>query len=69
MSRRNLIKPIMDNLLTAISKIDEKYYHRHERDFAYEFYHQLRILKWPKNVEVSCEIRWSTEIGPILNQR
>ncbi len=45
----------MDNLLTAISRIDEKYYHRHERDFAYEFYHQLRILKWPKNVEVTCE--------------
>lgn len=46
----------MDLLLKeAIAEINEKYFFRGERDFAYEFYHQVRKKKLPKNVEVTCE--------------
>src|SRR5690606_10986342 len=42
-------------LKEAITEINEKYFSRGERDFAYEFYHQVRKKKLPKTVEVTCE--------------
>lgn len=41
------------NLISAIKSIDCVYFQRHERDFSYELYHQLRILKL--NIDVTSE--------------
>jgi hypothetical protein len=46
----------MDLLLkNAIKRIEQKYFERKERDFAYELYHQLRLLELPNKTEVTCE--------------
>ena len=42
-------------LRIALSNINTKYFERNERDFSYELYHQIRILKLPKETEVTCE--------------
>jgi hypothetical protein len=41
-------------LKQVISKMDERYFKRGERDFAYELYHQIRILT---SADTSPEIR------------
>jgi hypothetical protein len=46
---------MIENLKKAIERIEEKYFDRNERDFAYELYYQLRQEKYPDNVEVTCE--------------
>jgi hypothetical protein len=46
---------MLEILKTAIKKIERYYFERKERDFAYELYHQLRLIKLPLNTEVTCE--------------
>lgn len=46
---------ITKNLETSISKIDERYFDRNERDFSYELYYNMRKLAYPPMIEVSCE--------------
>lgn len=46
---------MLELLNVAILNVEERYFFRKERDFAYELYHQLRLLKLPLNTEVTCE--------------
>ncbi len=42
-------------LKEAIKSIDQKYFHRNEKDFQFELYHQLKKLNLPPRTEVTCE--------------
>lgn len=44
-----------EQIINIIKQIETKYFQRNERDFAYELYHQIRLLKLPPRVEVTCE--------------
>jgi hypothetical protein len=46
---------MIELLKSAIKNIERRYFERNERDFSYELYHQIRLLKLPLNVEVTCE--------------
>jgi hypothetical protein len=47
------MREFKEKLTFVIKAIEEKYFHRHERDFSYELYHQLRILNL--NIDVTSE--------------
>ncbi len=49
------METIIEQIKNAVGKIEEKYFCRNERDFAYELYYQLRQNIYPDNVEVTCE--------------
>ncbi len=44
-----------EELKNIIKDVNQVYFNRNERDFAYELYHQIRLLKLPPKVEVTCE--------------
>ncbi|WP_445716523.1 hypothetical protein [Flavobacterium sp.] len=46
---------MLEELSNAINKIENVYFERNERDFAYELYHQLKHSPLPKNIEITCE--------------
>jgi hypothetical protein len=46
---------IIIQLMNAIQNIENRYFERNEREFAYELYHQMRMNKYPDNVEITCE--------------
>jgi hypothetical protein len=46
---------MLELLKTAVKRIDGHYFDRNERDFSYELYHQIRLLKLPIYTEVTCE--------------
>ena len=54
-SRECKLFQMLELLRTSIDAIDHKYLERKERDFAYELYHQIRLLKLPVNTEITCE--------------
>ncbi len=49
------MKIITERIKTAISHIDSKYFVRNERDFAYEFYYQLRLISYHEKINMICE--------------
>ena len=46
---------MIEQIINIIRQIETKYLQRNKRDFGYELYHKIRLLKLPLEIEVTCE--------------